>query len=175
MQQKLQEYCLLLDIGKSGGDTSQLEPGVALTLARLARATLAREYELALSKLSACQNELVVLQDAVEEALVFLNDADHQVGHIFNTLNNAHISIPQHPLLSNPSSRNPTFERPDHLFSFPMDEDEQTSSSESFRSCDSGGQSPLNPATSFCSWDRDGDSSPDLAAPIILPTTTSTH
>jgi hypothetical protein len=29
MQQKLQEYRLLLDIGKSGGDTSHLEPSVA--------------------------------------------------------------------------------------------------------------------------------------------------
>jgi hypothetical protein len=169
MQQKLQEYCLLLDIGKSGGDTSQLEPGVALTLARLARATLASEYELALSKLSACQNELIVLQDAVDEALVFLTDADHQVGHIFNTLDNAHTSMPKHPLLSSPSSRNPTFERPNHLFSFPMDEDEQTSSSDSFCSCHSGGESSLNPATLSCSCERGGDSSPDLAAPIILP------
>ena len=110
MQEKLQEYSLLLDIGKSGGDTSQLEPSVALMLARLARATLASEYKLALAKLSACQNELVVLQDAVDEALVFLTDADHQVGHIFNTLDDAHISIPKHPFLSSPSSQNPTFE-----------------------------------------------------------------
>lgn len=150
MQQKLQEYRLLLDIGTSGGDTSQLEPTIALTLARLARATLASENELALAKLSACQKELVVLQDAVDEALVFLTDADHQIGHIFNKLDDARIAIPKHPLLSSPS-RNPTFERPDHLFSFPMEEEEQSSGSSktnSFCSCDSGGESPPNLTTS---------------------------
>ena len=65
---------------------------------------LASKYELALAKLGACQNELIVLQDAVDEALVFLTDADNQVGSIFNTLDNAHIPIPMHPLFSSPSS-----------------------------------------------------------------------
>jgi len=137
--QRFQEYRLLLQIGESGKDITWLDPSTALTLARLARETLASEYDHAISKLNACQKELVVLQDAVDEALVFITDADHQVGRIFNILDSAHITIPKHPLPF--SSQNPTYERPDHLFCFPMKE-ECFLSEDSFRSCDSGGGSP---------------------------------
>jgi len=159
MQQKLQEYRLLLDIGESGGDTSQLEPSIALTLARLARATLASEHQLALAKLDACQKELVVLQDAVDEALVFLTDADLQLGHIFNKLDEARIAIPKHPLLSSPPvPRNPNFERPDYLFCFPMEEGDMEEEEQSSGSTDS-----------FCSFDSGGESPPNLTTSTILP------
>lgn len=106
-QHKLQEYRLLLNIGESG-DTTQLDPAAALTLARLARATLASEYDLAASKLDACRKELIVLQDAIDEALVFLTDADHQIAQILITLNDARIPTPKDPIFF--SSPDSTFE-----------------------------------------------------------------
>ena len=105
---------------------------------RLARETLASERNLALSKLNACQKELVVLQDAADETLVFLTDADHQIAQILNISTNGRVAIPKDhdPLFF--SSPNPTFERPDHLFSFPMEEDsgeeEEEDSEQSFSS-----------------------------------------
>jgi hypothetical protein len=147
IQRKFQEYRFLLNIGESGKDTSQLDPVTALSLARLARETLLSEYNLALSKVNACQKELVVLQNAADEALVFLTDADHQIARIFHTLTDARIAIPEDPLPF--SSSNPTFERPDHLFCHSMEEEEQSSSSRgSSSSCDSDGGSPSNLATS---------------------------
>jgi hypothetical protein len=146
IQQRFQEYRLLLNIGENGGDVNKLDPDTDLNLARLARETLASEYDLAVSKFNACQKELAVLHDAVDEALVFLTDADHQIGRIFNTLHKAHITIPKHPLPY--SSLNPTFERPTNLFCCPMEgeEEEQQSShsGESFSSCFSGGGSPFH-------------------------------
>lgn len=146
IQQRFQEYRLLLNIGGKGGDVSQLDPVTALNLARLARETLASEYDLAVSKFNACQQELAVLHDAVDEALVFLADADHQIGRIFNTLHKAHITIPKHPLPY--FSSNPTFERPNNLFCCPMEEEEEelqsSHSPESFGTCISGGGSLSN-------------------------------
>ena len=139
IQKRFQEYRLLLQIGESGGDITQLDPSTALTLARLARDTLASEYDLARSKLDACHKELVVLQDSVDEALVFLTDGDHQVGRILNILSSARAPIPTHPLPF--SSPNPTFERPDHLFCHPMEE-ESSDSEDSLCTCDNGGRSP---------------------------------
>ena len=63
MVQKFQEYCLLLKIGEDGGKLSMLNPQTGLTLARLARETLASEYELALTKFDACRQELITLQE----------------------------------------------------------------------------------------------------------------
>ena len=111
--QRFQEYRLLLNIGEDGGRLSVLDPQTALTLARLARETLASEYELALAKLDACRQELVTLQDAVDEALVYLADADEQVAQIFNTLNRGRINVPGYPI---PFPPNPTYDRPDSLF-----------------------------------------------------------
>jgi hypothetical protein len=111
--QRFQEYRLLLKIGEDGGKLSKLDPQTALTLARLARETLASEYELALTKLDACRQELVTLQDAVDEALVYLADADEQVAQIFNTLNRGRINVPGYPI---PFPPNPTYDRPDSLF-----------------------------------------------------------
>ena len=90
-----------------------LDPQTSLTLARLARETLASEYELALAKFSACQQELITLQDAVDEALVYLADADEQVAQIFNILNRGRINVPEYP---KPFPPNPTYDRPDSLF-----------------------------------------------------------
>ena len=90
-----------------------LDPQTALTLARLARETLASKYELALAKLSACQQELITLQDAVDEALVYLADADEQVAQIFHTLNRGRINIPGYPI---PLPPNPTYDHPNSLF-----------------------------------------------------------
>ena len=151
IQQRFQEYRLLLLIGENGGDINQLDPVTALTLARLARETLASEYDLAVSKFNACQQDLVVLRDAVDESLVFLTDADHQIGQILNILNDAHITTPKYPItFSSPNptfERHPTFERPDNLFVCPVEEEEQSSDSQdSFGSCDSGGGSPSNHA-----------------------------
>ena len=64
--QRFQETRLLLKIGEEGRKLSMLNPQIALTLARLARETLASEYELALAKFNACQQELITLQDAVD-------------------------------------------------------------------------------------------------------------
>ena len=121
---------------------------MALTLARLARETLASEYNLVLSKLSACKQELTILQDAVDEALVFLNDADHQVARIINILNSSGIDIPKYPLPF--SASNPTFERPDNLFCYSTEEKWESSCSEdSFGSCDGDGGYPsdLSPSS----------------------------
>ena len=90
-----------------------LDPQTALTLARLARETLASEYDLALAKLDACRQELITFQDAVEEALVYLADADEQVGQIFNILNRGRINVPGYPV---PFPPNPTYDRPDSVF-----------------------------------------------------------
>jgi hypothetical protein len=146
IQRRLQEYRLLLKIGESGGDISNLDLHTALTLARLARQTLASEYDLALSKLDACRQDLVVLQDAVDEALVFLTDADHQVAQIFSLLDRARLGIPRHPVFT--TFPNTPFERPDHLFCDNMQEEEErgecsSSSDDSFDSCNSGGGSPI--------------------------------
>ena len=111
--QRFQEYRLLLKIGEDGGNLSMLNPQTALTLARLARETLASEYELALAKLDACRQELVTLQDAVDETLVYLADADEQVAQIFNILNRGRIKVPGYPI---PLPPNPTYDRPDSLF-----------------------------------------------------------
>ena len=111
--QRFQEYRLLLKIGQDGGKLSMLNPQTGLTLARLARETLASEYELALAKLDACRQELITLQDAVDEALVYLADADEQVAQIFNILNRGRIKVPGYPI---PSPPNPTYDRPDSLF-----------------------------------------------------------
>lgn len=152
IHQKFHEYRLLLKIGGSRGDTNQLDPVTAVVLARLAQETLASEYHLALAKVNACQEELVVLQNAADEALVFLNDANHQVAQISNILDNARTPIPKDPIPF--SSANPTFERPDNLFSYPMDEDseeedseeESSSSQDELDSCDSGRETPTNVA-----------------------------
>ena len=53
--QRFQEYRLLLKIGEDGGNLSMLDPQTALTLARLARETLASEYELALARRGFCE------------------------------------------------------------------------------------------------------------------------
>lgn len=111
--QRFQEYRLLLKIGEEGRKLSMLDPQTALTLARLARETLASEYELALAKLDACRQELITLQDAVDEALVYMADADEQVAQIFNILNRGHINVPGYPI---PLPPNPTYDRPDCLF-----------------------------------------------------------
>ena len=111
--QRFQEYRLLLKIGEDGGKLSTLDPQTALTLTHLARETLASEYELALAKLDASRQELVTLQDTVDEALVYLADADEQVAQIFNILNRGHINVPGYPILFPP---NPTYDRPDSLF-----------------------------------------------------------
>jgi hypothetical protein len=111
--QRFQEYRLLSKIGEDGGKLTTLDPRTALTLARLTRETLASEYELAVAKLEACQQEMVALQDAVEEALVYLADADDQVAQIFNILHSGRISIPEYPV---PYPPNPTYDRPDSLF-----------------------------------------------------------
>jgi hypothetical protein len=148
IQHRLQEYCLLLKIGESGEDLSNLDLHTALTLARLARQTLASEYDLALSRLEACRQDLVVLQDALDEALVFLTDADHQVAQIFGLLDRAQLNIPRHPPVPI-SSPNAIFERPDCLFCDDMQEEEEdregcsSSSDDSFDSCNSGGGSPI--------------------------------
>jgi len=111
--QRFQEYRLLLKIGEDGRKLSNLDPQTALTLARLARETLASEYELALAKLNACRQELITLQDAVDEALVYLADADEQVAQVFNILNRRRINVPGYPI---PFIPNPTYDRPDSLF-----------------------------------------------------------
>jgi hypothetical protein len=111
--QRFQEYRLLLKIGEDGRKLSTLDPQTALTLARLARETLASEYELALAKLNACRQELITLQDAVDEALVYLADADEQVGQVFNILSRGRINVPGYPT---PFIPNPTYDRPDSLF-----------------------------------------------------------
>lgn len=111
--QRFQEYRLLLKIGEDGGKLSTLDPQTALTLARLAREILASEYELALAKLDASCQELVTLQDTVDEALVYLADADEQVAQIFNILNRGRINIPGYPI---PFPPNPTYDHPDSLF-----------------------------------------------------------
>ena len=111
--QRFQEYRLLLEIGKDGGKLSTLHPQTALTLARLARETLASEYELALTKLDACRQELLTLQDAVDEALVYLADADEQVARIFNIFNRGSINVPGYPI---PLPPNPMYDCPDSLF-----------------------------------------------------------
>jgi hypothetical protein len=111
--QRFQEYRLLLKIGEDGRKVSMLDPQTTLTLARLARETLASEYEVALAKLDACQQELITLQDAVDEALVYLADADEQVAQIFNTLHRGRINVPGYPI---PFPPNPTYDRPDTLF-----------------------------------------------------------
>ena len=111
--QRFQEYRLLLKIGEEGRKLSMLDPPTALTLARLARETLASEYELALARLAACRQELVILQDTVDEALVYLADADEQVAQIFNILNRGRINVPGYPI---PFPPNPSYDRPDSLF-----------------------------------------------------------
>ena len=111
--QRFQEYRLLLKIGEERRKISNLDPQTALTLARLARETLASEYELALAKLSACRQELITLQDAVDEALVYLADADEQVAQIFNILHRGRINVPGYPI---PFIPNPTYDRPESLF-----------------------------------------------------------
>ena len=111
--QRFQEYRLLLKIGEEGRKLSMLDPQTALTLARLARETLTSEYELALAKLDACRQELITLQDAVDEALVYMADADEQVAQIFNILNRGRINVPGYPI---PFPPNPTYDRPDSLF-----------------------------------------------------------
>ena len=90
-----------------------LDPQTALTLARLARETIASEYELALAKLNSCRQELITVENAVDEALVYLADADEQVAQIFNILNRGRINVPGYP---KPFSPNPTYDRPDSLF-----------------------------------------------------------
>ena len=90
-----------------------LDPQTSLTLARLARETLASEYQLARAKLNACKQELITLQDAEEEALVYLADADEQVAQIFTILHRGRINVPVYPI---PFPPNPTYDRPDSLF-----------------------------------------------------------
>jgi hypothetical protein len=111
--QRFQEYRLLRKIGEEGRKLSLLDPQTALTLARLARETLASEYQLALAKLDACRQELITFENAVDEALVYLADADEQVAQIFNILNRGRINVPGYPI---PSPPNPTYDRPDSFF-----------------------------------------------------------
>jgi hypothetical protein len=110
--QRFQEYRLLLKIGEDGGKLSILDPQTALTLARLASETLASEYELTLTKLEACRQELVTLQDAVDEALLYQADADEQEAQVFNILNRGHINVPGYPI---PLPPKPMFDRPNSL------------------------------------------------------------
>ena len=90
-----------------------LDPQTGLTLARLARETLVSEYELAIAKLEANRLEQITLQDAVDEAMVYMADADEQVVQIFNILNRGRINVPGYPI---PFPPNPTYDRPDSLF-----------------------------------------------------------
>ena len=111
--QRFQEYRLLLKIGEEGRKSSMLDPQTGLTLARLARESLVSEYELAIAKLEANRLEQITLQDAVDEAMVYMADADEQVAQIFNILNRGRINIPGYPI---PFPPNPTYDRPDSLF-----------------------------------------------------------
>ena len=113
VMQRFQEYRLLRKIGEEGRKLSLLDPQTALTLARLARETLASEYQLALAKLDACRQELITVENAVDKALVYLTDADEQVAQIFNILNRGRINVPGYPI---PFPPNPTYDRPDSLF-----------------------------------------------------------
>ena len=113
VMQRFQEYRLLRKIGEEGRKLSLLDPQTALTLARLARETLASEYQLALAKLDACRQELITVENAVDEALVYLTDADEQVAQIFNILNRGRINVPGYPI---PFPPNPTYDHPDSLF-----------------------------------------------------------
>ena len=142
IQQRFQEYRLLLQIGESGGDITKLDWPTALTLARLARETLFSEYHLALSKLNACRQELIVLQNTADEALVFLTDADQQVARILKMFNSARFSVPEDPVPFSSSNSSSAFERPNHLFSFMKEESSE--SEDSFDSCESGGGSEVS-------------------------------
>ena len=137
IKKRFEEYHALLKIGEDGGDLTTLDPRTSLTVARLARATLASEYHLALTKRDACQQELVVLQDAVDEALVYLSSADRQVAWVFNFLNNEGINIPQPPSPFFPTK--PTYENPCHLFTLTSMNEGGSGSGESLSSGDSGG------------------------------------
>ena len=137
IKKRFEEYHALLKIGEDGGDLITLDPRTSLTVARLARATLASEYHLALTKRDACQQELVVLQDAVDEALVYLSAADRQVACVFNFLNDEGINIPKPPSPSFPTK--PTYEHPSHLFTLTSMNEGGSESGDSLSSGDSGG------------------------------------
>lgn len=97
-----------MQIKENGGQLSALDPETSVNLARLARETLASEYELATSRLKACRKELDVLQNAVDEALVHLADADDQLAHIFNVLETNCIYVPNR--LASHIPLNPTYD-----------------------------------------------------------------
>lgn len=114
IKKRFQEYHALMKIREDGGDLTMLDPRTSLTVSQLARATLASKYYLAISKQNACQQELVVLQNAVDEALVYLTAADRQVAWVLNLLDTQGINIPKPPSPSFPEM--PTYEPPHHLF-----------------------------------------------------------
>jgi predicted nuclease with TOPRIM domain len=108
VEQRFQEFHLLMQIRERGGRLSMLDPETSVNLARLARETLASEYELALSRLKACRKELDVLQNAVDEALAHLTDADDQLVQLFDMLDSNCIYVPNR--LYPHVSINPTYD-----------------------------------------------------------------
>jgi len=104
IKKRFQEYQALMKIVQDGGNLTMLDPSTALTVSRLARATLCSEYYLAVCKRNACQQELVVLQNAEDEAFGYFSAADRQVAQVYNLLHTEGINIPKPPPFTFPET-----------------------------------------------------------------------
>ena len=115
IKKEFQEYQALMKIVQDGGNLRMLDPHTALTVSRLARAKLCSEYYLAVCKRNACQQELVVLQNAEDEAFGYFTAADRQVAQVYNLLHSEGINIPKPPSPTFPETL--TYGPPQNFFS----------------------------------------------------------
>lgn len=107
VQSDFQERFWLHEVETENDDLAALDPYASLTVARLARQTLVDEYKLAVAKFDACKRELTVLQDSMDEALLYMIDGGNQVSRMYRSLSNAgiHIPWPEVPILGADSHR----------------------------------------------------------------------
>lgn len=121
VHRNFQERHYLSQLVEERTDFASLEPGVTVSVAQLARETLAAEYNLALYKLQAAEKELTVLRDAVDEALAYLNVGENQLERVQSMLDSA-ISFSAKPKI--PAIRSiGNWERPSNLFKQIRNED----------------------------------------------------
>lgn len=89
-----QERYFLLKIEAENADSATLDLPTSHILAKLARQTLVAEYRLAVAQRDAHRQELAILEDAVDDALVHMVNGRTQEARIYRVLSKAGIHAP---------------------------------------------------------------------------------
>lgn len=96
-QQKwLLESFVLMYASSHGQDFTDLEPSIALALARAASNLLEADFNTAQSRIRECEAQLLILQDSADEIKARLEDANHQLGAVLHTIHTEKLDVETH-------------------------------------------------------------------------------